>query len=66
MFNEAKFYRRWDLEDLAEYEEQLAAERGGHHAALARMIRKAAAGHGPRQQLSLFHGGTKPKTKEAV
>jgi len=51
--------RRFEsLEALAEWEEHLDRKHGGHHAALARMIRKAAA-KAPRQQLSLFP--TKPK-----
>ena len=61
-----KNMRRFDsLEQLAEWEEFLAKKHGGHHDALARMIRSAVAvaGHGPRQQLSLFPGTTKPRTK---
>jgi hypothetical protein len=65
MFNEYKYYRYMSLDDLAAREEALASSRGGHHAALARMIRAAAA-KAPRQQLSLFHNSSKPKTKEAM
>lgn len=60
MYDEYKFYRRMDLEDLALREEALARSRGGHHEALARMIRAAAA-RAPRQQLALFPNSSKPK-----
>ena len=67
MFDERGFMtrmRRFDsLEQLAEWEEFLAQKHGGHHEPLARMIRSAIAGRGPRQQLSLFPGTTKPRTK---
>lgn len=59
MFNEYKFFRRMDLDDLAAYEE------ARRHAPLARMIRVALAGSGPRQQLTLFPNSNRPVVKEA-
>jgi len=52
-----------ELEILALLEEDRAREKGGHHAPLARMIRKAMTGYGPRVQLSLFPGYVKPKIR---
>lgn len=57
------FYKSEDLELLALMEEERARERGGHHAPLARMIRKALTGFGPKVQLSLFPGSVKPKIR---
>jgi hypothetical protein len=57
MFSEYKFLRRWDLSDLDEYEEHLAAQRRGRHAAMARVTRRVAAkvpgrqpGFSPKQE----------------
>jgi hypothetical protein len=55
-----------DLSALAEWEEELARVHGGHHAALARMIRLAisrGAEKPPRQQLDLFPGSTRPRVR---
>jgi hypothetical protein len=52
-----------ELECLAMREEDKAKTRGGHHESLARMIRKAVAGFGPKTQLSLFPGSVKPKIR---